>query len=341
MTRKQNKFRKPQDASSGNLVKEILTALLSSRAYQPKAREPEWKCKNCGFSNFATRFKCRDCLKPRQTGKPNAQGNLPNSQKGKGKGKGTGKPTAKPKQNDDEDEKVEADPGKEPHKSNPWQTKEDRRQKVTRLEKLLQFAELNDYPEEEIDEIRAKLKAAAKQIEKEQPPGILLETTLKYLERAKNRVEKAREAVLRAKKDLEEAENHLENQEQEVKVTETRIEGLKLTVAGINNPTSTTSPTGSWASTTQIPTDFAEMIEKAITNFTAPQHHIGTPGESEDEGQDPKRPRKAVEIPRTDLNLLWNKFQETIAEHAKNLGNPGEQNRQQGEQDVVMRASGE
>ena len=340
VTRKQNK-RKPQDANSGNLVKEILAALLSSRAYQPKEREPEWKCKACGFSNFATRFKCRDCLKPRQNGKPNGQGNQPNPQKGKGKGKGTGKPTVKPKQNDDEDDKMEADPGKDTSKPNPWQSKEDRRQKVTRLEKLLQFAELNDYPEEEIDEIRSKLKAATKQIEKEQPPGVLLETTIKYLERAKNRVEKAKEAVQRAKKDLEEAETQLETQEQEVKVTEARIEGLKLTVAGINNPSTTTSPTESWACTTPIPTDFAEMIEKAITNFAAPQHHIGTPGESEDEGLDPKRQRKAVEFPRTDLNQLWYKFQVTVAEHAKNLGNPAEQHRQQGEQDVVMRTSGE
>ena len=78
--RKQNRGNKQQNATTGILVKEILTALLANQAYQPKAREPEWKCKNCQFSNFATRYMWRECLKPRQTGRPNHLDSQPNVQ---------------------------------------------------------------------------------------------------------------------------------------------------------------------------------------------------------------------------------------------------------------------
>ena len=41
--RKNNRGSKQQNANTDTLVKEILTALLANWAYQPKAREPEWK----------------------------------------------------------------------------------------------------------------------------------------------------------------------------------------------------------------------------------------------------------------------------------------------------------
>ena len=126
-----------------------------------------------------------------------------------------------------------------------------------------------------------------------------------------------------------------------MKVTETRIESLKLTVAGIHNTSTINTPTGSWASTSHIPSDFTNMIEKAITELTEAQHQSGIPGECEEDEQEPKRLRKAVEIPRPNLHLLWNQFQESLFKVAQISGNPGEQNGPQGQQDVVMRASGE
>ena len=131
------------------------------------------------------------------------------------------------------------------------------------------------------------------------------------------------------------------NQEQEVKVTETRIVSLKLTVAGIPNTSTTNTPTGSWASTTQIPGDFSEMVDTAVTNFIANLGHTGDPGENVEDDKDPKRQRKAVEISPTDINVLWNVFQESIAKHAGNLAVMQHPRGQEGEQDVVMRASGE
>ena len=78
--RKKSRATKHHNITSDVLVKEILSALLANRAYKPQAREPEWKCKNCEFSNFATRYKCRACLKPRQTGRATNAGIPPNVQ---------------------------------------------------------------------------------------------------------------------------------------------------------------------------------------------------------------------------------------------------------------------
>ena len=50
-------------------------------------------------------------------------------------------------------------------------------------------------------------------MEWEQPPGILLQKTSKYLERARNRVEKYREAVEAAATALEEAQKTLADQD--------------------------------------------------------------------------------------------------------------------------------
>ena len=79
------------------------------------------------------------------------------------------------------------------------------------------------------------------------------------------------EAVLRAKEALEEAERNLETQEQEVKAAETRIEALKLTVAGIPNITETNTPTGSWASTAGTHIDFTDVFEKRSRPFSPTQ----------------------------------------------------------------------
>ena len=124
-------------------------------------------------------------------------------------------------------------------------------------------------------------------------------------------------------------------------MTEARIESLKLTVAGIPNATNTNRPTGSWASTTQIPSDFSDMVDKAITNLISTQVHTRIPGENEEDEQDPKRPRKAVEISPTDITVLWNQLQESVAKHSRGLAVSEHPRAQQGEQDVVMRASGE
>ena len=77
-------------------------------------------------------------------------------------GKGAGSPTVKPKSTATDDEDQEKVPGKEASKPDPWHSKEARRQRVSRLEKLLQLAEQNEYPEGNIEEIRGKLKAATK-----------------------------------------------------------------------------------------------------------------------------------------------------------------------------------
>ena len=107
-------------------------------------------CKNCDTSNFATRFKCRDCTKPRHTGRAGSTANPPGKGKSKGKGKG-GNPqvAAKPKKTEGTNEGTEAVQGKDVAKTDPWQTKEERRLKVSRLEKLLRLAEQNEHPDNE------------------------------------------------------------------------------------------------------------------------------------------------------------------------------------------------
>ena len=110
---------KPANDASNMLVQEILSASLASRTYKAPAKEPEWKCTNCDTSNFATRFKCRDYLKPQQTGRASNPANPPSAAKSKGKGKGTGSPTVKPKPTATDDENQEKGMGKEASKVNP------------------------------------------------------------------------------------------------------------------------------------------------------------------------------------------------------------------------------
>ena len=55
---------------------------------------------------------------------------------------------------------------------------------------VLQVAE---FPDDEVEDIEAKCKAATKLAENEQPPGVMLENTMKVLDRARSQVDKARE----------------------------------------------------------------------------------------------------------------------------------------------------
>ena len=77
----------------------------------------------------------------------------------------------------------------------PWNTREERREQVGKLRKLLETAEEIEMDEEEIDRLQKKLDKAIKDAEKEPPPGHLLESTLKFFERADKRVTQAEEAL--------------------------------------------------------------------------------------------------------------------------------------------------
>ena len=63
---------------------------------------------------------------------------------------------------------------------------------------LLKVAIDIEFPEDEVDEAKSKLRAATNLIEKEQPLRVMLGSTMKLLERARARVENSWGALLQA-----------------------------------------------------------------------------------------------------------------------------------------------
>ena len=68
-------------------------------------------------------------------------------------GEGGASATAKPKKANADEDVAEAARAKHSTKTKPWQTKEERRLKVTRLANILTVAIDNEFPEDEVDDI--------------------------------------------------------------------------------------------------------------------------------------------------------------------------------------------
>ena len=116
------KFRKPsqQSDTSKTLAQEMLCALLANPTFKPQAKELEWTRTNCDITNVATRFRCRECAKPRNTGRAGTSATPSGKDKGKGKGKG-GTPQTISKPRKAEATKEDAEPTKDIAKTTyPW-----------------------------------------------------------------------------------------------------------------------------------------------------------------------------------------------------------------------------
>ena len=62
---------------------------------------------------------------------------------------------------------------------------------------MLEFTKKEGFGEEAVAEVQAKIDKLQKEINKEPPPGHVLESTIQFLERAKKRQCKAQEALER------------------------------------------------------------------------------------------------------------------------------------------------
>ena len=82
--RKQIRMPIQQSDGTKELVKEILATPLGDRSYKRPQKEPEWECTFCNTPNFATRFRCRDCAKPRNTGRAGSTATPAGKAKGSG-----------------------------------------------------------------------------------------------------------------------------------------------------------------------------------------------------------------------------------------------------------------
>ena len=144
------------------LAKELVVSLFSKNPFSVLSsddEEPEWKCKECGMFNFATRKTCRRCgerhgaaeiqgwgegakgspASTQQAGKgPSSSNSFGESQKGgtpKAKGKGKGKGTSMKGQTTEPTE-GEASNGK---RKDPWKTKEERKELLEKYTRMLEF----------------------------------------------------------------------------------------------------------------------------------------------------------------------------------------------------------
>ena len=80
-------------------------------------------------------------------------------------------------------------------RGDPWATKEERRDLIAKYQRLQENAREIGLGEEAVTEIQAKIDKLNKQVEKEPPPGHLLESTRLFLERARKRLSTAEEEV--------------------------------------------------------------------------------------------------------------------------------------------------
>ena len=81
------------------------------------------------------------------------------------------------------------------NRGDPWKTKEERRDLIAKYLKLQANARETGLDEDAVVDIQLKIDKLNKQVEKEPPPGHLLESTRLFLERAKKRLAKAEEEL--------------------------------------------------------------------------------------------------------------------------------------------------
>jgi len=117
------------------------------------------------------------------------------------------------------------------NRGDPWKTKEERRDLIAKYLKLQASARGIGLDEDAVADIQLKIDKLNTQVEKELPPGHLLESTRLFLERAKKRLTKVDEEptelqdAMAAKQELI---SELQNQVQEA---EGRLEQVKADLA--------------------------------------------------------------------------------------------------------------
>jgi len=232
-----------EDVLRNTIAKQIASTLFTSKnRFSPLSDEsdtPESQCKECKTFNFSTRKVCRKCgegngAKKGQRGCPSAPssqaGVTTSTATGKGgttQGKGVASPGAKRPAPTSEGKGGE-EPS--PPRRNPWTTREERREQVDKLRKLLETAQEIEMDEEEIDRLQKKLDKAIKDAEKEPPSGHLLESTQKFLERADKRVSQAEEALTKAQDEVVHRIEELEKLRAEREEAAERLAELKASI---------------------------------------------------------------------------------------------------------------
>ena len=234
------------------LAKELVVSLFSKNPFSVLSsddEEPEWKCKECGMFNYATRKKCRRCgeghgaaeiqggkgspASSTQSGKgPSPYKPRGDPQKGGGATKGNGKGKGKnnpPKEQTTEATESEPNSGK---RKDPWKTKEERKEMLEKYMRMLEFTKNEGFDEEAVAEVQAKIDKIQKEMNKEPPPGHVLESTIQFLERAKKRQAKANEALTKAQEEVVKCQEAVQQYEDEVAEAETRLEQVKAELAG-------------------------------------------------------------------------------------------------------------
>ena len=143
---------------------------------------------------------------------------------------------------------------------------------------------------------------------------------------------------------MEGARNKLADQEEEVNITATRIDALKLQVAGCTGNGDTTSPTGSTASAFSTGLQLTEAFERAINEMRIRPGVVTEPTEANPDDCQVKRLRQSVSVELTPPMIeLWNLFRNTVRTHGIGQPNPDLQDdgATRGHPDVLMRVSGE
>jgi hypothetical protein len=207
-----------QELIRNTIAKQIASSLFTSKnRYSPlsissdESDPPEWQCKECTTINFPTSKVCRKSAEGNgatngQRGGPSApssqSGVITSASSGKGsKAQGKGSPpnwTKRPAPATDGKGGEETSPPRR----NPWKTREERREQVDKMRKLLEAAQELEMDEEEIERLQSKLDQAIKDAEKEPPLGHFLEITQKFLERADTSVTHAEEALTKAQDEV-------------------------------------------------------------------------------------------------------------------------------------------
>ena len=124
------------------------------------------------------------------------------------------------------------------NRGDPWKTKEERRDLIAKYLKLQANAREIGLDEDAVADIQLKIDKLNKQVEKEPPPGHLLESTRLFLERAKKRLAKAEEELTELQEAMATKQELIGELQSQVQEAEGRLEQVKADLAkDVENPT--------------------------------------------------------------------------------------------------------
>jgi uncharacterized protein YjbJ (UPF0337 family) len=92
---------------------------------------------------------------------------------------------------------------------------------------MLEFTKKEGFDDEAVAEIQARIDKLQKEMNKEPPPGHVLESTIQLLERATKRHSKAQEALGKAPEEVVKRMEAVQQYEDKVNEAETRLEQVK------------------------------------------------------------------------------------------------------------------